>query len=208
MERKVTFTDHRDEIKERCGIIEFQAFRVNNNKFIIKELVVLDLETFVIYPFLFKPPFPFNRLNQKWQKTNKWLMRNFHYTDWNEGFTSFKELENIMYHYCNKFTRLYTRGMEKRNLIQLYTSADVINVNIEKTFKLATDNVCILTKNDEHGRFQCAIKNAYRLAAFLCHTSVPSGGGNGEYKTGEEEETRHEYYSRLQREHTFQNGFP
>ena len=207
MERKVTFSSQVKEIKERSGIIEFQAFRGNNDKYIVKELVILDLQTYVIYTFLFKPPFSFNKLNSKSKRTNKWLTRNFHHIAWDDGYTSFKGLENIMYHYCSKFTKLYTRGLEKRNWIQLYTAKDVIDVKIDKLFDFEVDNVCILTKNDEHTRFQCAVKNAYRLAAYLQPSTMESGGGRGRYKSEENEETYHEYYVRLQQENTYQDDF-
>lgn len=214
MEKKVTFSSHSSQVKEKSGIVEFQAFRGNDNKFIVKELVILDLQTCVIYTFLFKPPFPFNKLNSKSKRTNKWLTKNLHHIAWNDGYTDFKELESIMYHFCSRFTKLYTRGQEKRNWIQLYTTKDVIDVKVNQCLEI--DSVCILTKDEKHAYLHCAVKNAYRLAAFLQQSTMNSKvegevegeveGGVGGYKSGESEETYHQYYSRLERGNTYQDG--
>lgn len=207
MEREVTWSSQIcSQVKERSGIIEFQAFRGNNDRYIVKELIILDLQTYVIYNFLFKPPFPFNKLNSKSKRVNKWLTRNLHHIGWSEGYTGYEEVERIMNHYCSKFTRLYTTGLEKRNWIRLYTTKDVIDVKMDKCFEFVMGDICILTKNDKHAQSHCAVKNAYRLAAFLHPCLMEGGGGTGGYKSGESEEVHHQYYSGLQRENTYQDG--
>ena len=209
MERRVRFSSNPcEEIKERCGIIELQAFRGNNSSYIVKELAILDMQTCVMYHYLFKPPFSFKKLNSKAKKTNRWLMRHFHHIDWYDGYTCLANLESIMYHYCNKFTRIYTRGLEKCNWIQLYTTASVFDVTVDKSFNYQIGDVCISTKSEEHGKRHCAINNAYRLAAFLQPKTFDRSGGGGErYKYEECEGTLHQYYSRLGQENTSQDGF-
>jgi hypothetical protein len=197
--KKVTMTD-------KSCIIEFQAFRGNNKRYIIKELVILDLQTYVIYPFMFKPPVSFNKLNLKAKITNRWIAKNFHHIEWNEGFTSYKDLENIMFHFCQEFTKVYTKGLEKSNWIKLFTTGEVIEVKVDKSFDCGINNVCILSKNKQHRHLQCAVKNAYRLAAFLQstirNTGVPkintndddggrSGGESEAYKYEGSVETYH-----------------
>jgi hypothetical protein len=199
MEKKICFDERAVEIQDRPCVIEFQAFRGNNNEYIIKELVFLDLVTGVVFPFLFQPPFSFNNLNNKAKTTNRWTVKHFHHIDWCEGFTSYKNLESVMYHFCNQFTAIYTRGLEKRNWIGMYTTCQVYNVTLDKRFDLRTcDNLCTLAKNKLHKQTQCALKNAYRLAAFLEPVLQMSGGGSDGYKYRGEPLTNHEYYSRLE----------
>lgn len=211
MEGRVRFCEKIEEINDKPCVIELQAFRGNKDEYIIKELVILDLLTCVVYSFLFKPPFPFKKLNAKAKKTNKWLVKNFHNIEWCEGFTSYKNLENIMYHFCNEFTTIYTKGIEKRDWIQMYTTCRVINVQMSKDDHFNTfENICISVKSKNHRKSQCALKNVYRLAAFLEQTIETSGGGNGVYKYQEEPQTQHEYYSSLQDENTYitnEDGF-
>lgn len=177
MEGKVCFNET-EVIQENACVIEFQAFRGNKGEYIIKELVILDLLTCVVYPFLFEPPFSFSKLNAKSKKTNKWMIKNFHNIKWYEGFTSYTNLERVLYHFCNKFTKVYTRGQEKRNWIQMYTKNQVFDVKLDKSFEFdKCACICISVKNDQHKKSQCALKNAYRLAAFLHSIKGMSGGG-------------------------------
>lgn len=180
------------------GIVEFQAFRNNNDRFIIKELVFLDLLTYVVYPFYFKPPFPFTFLNGKAKRTNNWMTKNFHHLQWNEGLVSYTDLHNIMYHFCNKFSNIYTRGLEKRNMIKTYSYGSVVDVNVPKDFSYQYGNICDFAKDPKHGQLHCALQNAYRLAAYLKENQcLSSGGDNGGYKYDGATQTQHEYYSRL-----------
>lgn len=191
MEKRVCFYE------EKPCIIEFQAFRGNENEFIIKELVILDLLKGVIYSFLFKPPHSFKKLSSKAKVTNNWLSKHFHYISWQEGFTSLRTLDNIMFNFCSKFNRIYTRGSEKCNWIQMYTTSEVYDINIDKHFVLENNDLCLYAENKLHSVSNCALSNAYCLATFLKEIKEQSGGGDQEYKYEEPEQTMHEYYSRL-----------
>lgn len=151
---------------KRC-IIEFQAFRGNDDKFIIKELVILDLLTFIAHPFTFEAPFSFNTLTAKAKKTNKWLSKHFHHIKWYDGYICYTNLHSIMFHFCKQYTHIYTRGEEKRNWIQRYTHGSVYDINVNKDFKFKFNNLCIATQDSKHGQSHCALHNAYRLAAYL-----------------------------------------
>lgn len=179
-------------------VIEFQAFRGNNNRFIIKELVILDLLSFVAYPFLFEAPYSFNKLNAKAKATNKWITRHFHHIQWYEGYITYTNLHSIMYNFCTQFTHIYTRGLEKRNWIKQYTYANVFDITINKSFQYHFKNMCISAKNPKHGQTQCALHNAYRLAVYL-KQEQGIGGGSGGYKYQGATQPQHEYYSRLRR---------
>ena len=166
--------DNKTDIKP-C-VIEFHAFRGNDDKFIIKELVILDLLTFVVYPFMFEAPFSFNKLNAKAKTTNKWMSKYFHHIQWYEGYITYTNLHSIMFEFCSKYNLIYTRGLEKCNWIQRYTHDRVIDIHIDKDFKYQSANCCISVKNPKHGQTQCALHNAYRLAAYLNETCICGGG--------------------------------
>lgn len=207
MERAVSFKDNVHIIEEHPCIVEFQAFIGNNNEFIIKELTFVDLVRGTTYYFLFKQPFPFSTLTKKAKTTNRWLMNNYHYIGWKEGFTRYKSVDDVMYHFCSKFNRFYTRGEEKRKWIQMYTSDPVINVLIDKGFKVEYHGSCLAVQDSKHNQSQCAMQNAYRLFTFLQYDEC--GGGNGcggesgcggdirGYKYEDMGPTMHEYYSNL-----------
>lgn len=204
MTRKVSFSDSIRHIEEKPCVIEFQAFRGNKNEYIIKELVILDLTTNVVYPFMFKPPYPYKKLNSKAKRTNKWLIKSFHNITWNEGFTDYNEVDDVMYHFCTEFNRIYTKGLEKRNWIQKYTTANVIDLKIDSSLTVCYDNICLASKNKAHRQGQCGLKNAYRLASFL---NQPETGDSDGYKYEGGLYTAHHYYASLRDGNTDQYGF-
>jgi hypothetical protein len=186
-----------DTVERRPCVIEFQAFRGNNDKFIIKELVILDLLTFVVHPFMFEAPFSFNKLNSKAKTTNRWLSKHFHHIQWYEGYISYSNLHSIMFQFCKQYTDIYTRGLEKRNWIQRYTYGNVVSIEIDKDFKYQPTNCCITVENANHGETQCALRNAYRLAAYLEEYDI-CGGGRGD-KYGGPTPPQNQCYTRLRR---------
>jgi len=162
MEKRVKFVD-----QERSGVIEFQAFKDNNDKFIVKELAILDLSSRVLYHFLFKPPCSFNTLNSKARRTNRWVTNYFSRINWLDGFISYNKLDSIMYRFCSKFKTIYTNGEEKRAWIQMFTTSKVVNYPVSKEFLASKDVWCLAVANEKHANSNCAIKNAYRLAEYM-----------------------------------------
>lgn len=172
MENTVCFYGNYHQPK-KC-VIEFQAFRNNRSKFIIKELVFLDISTSVLNYFLFKAPFPFRVLNSKSSRTNVWLTKHLHYIRWDEGFTEYKELDNIMNHYCQQYDEIYTSGDEKSKWIGTYTRSKVVNVLLDKTFNAQFNGLCIGVKCDQHKMNGCALSRAYSVSSL-----ISCGGGSG-----------------------------
>lgn len=171
MDKKVHFYD--DFISRKKCVVEFQAFRNNQNRFIIKELAFFDVRTNVVNYFLFKPPFPFKILNRKTTRINKWLTRNLHHITWEEGFTQYKELDNIMYHYCQQYDEICTTGDEKVKWIQMYCTCNVTNISLDKTYAVELNGLCIGVKSCKHKISNCALSRAYRVGTLLSN-----GGGN------------------------------
>lgn len=200
MERTVSFKDNVYVIEEKPCVVEMQCFVGNRNDFIVKELVLLDIINGVTYFYFMKAPFPFKDLDKKAQRTNRWLTNNLHHIDWNEGFNSYKEVDNIMYNFGAKFNRFYTTGLEKQKWIQMYTTGLVYNVLVDKKFEWrGNSGLCISMKNREHANSGCALHRAFRLAAFLQNDG---GGDNSGYKYEDAGMTMHEYYSNLRGDNT------
>ncbi|WP_221935963.1 hypothetical protein, partial [Klebsiella pneumoniae] len=132
MERDIV-QHHTTSTIKRC-VIELQGFRNNSHEFIVKELAIFDIATHVVNYFLFKPPFPFRVLNNKAFRTNRWLTQNFHHLTWDEGFTEYKELTNIMHHYCKQYDEIYTSGLEKSQWIRKFSTRQVINHDFNQDF--------------------------------------------------------------------------
>ena len=199
MERKVRFSNYNTISNNKECVIEFQAFRDNKDRYIVKELVILDTDTGISNYFLFKPPFNLNSCNAKSLRTNKWLTKYFHHITWDEGFTDYKEFDNIMYYYCQQFGKIYTSGSEKVKQIHMYTTSTVIDYKVPKNndhFNFS--GICFGVKSDKHKVNNCALLKAYRIAALISSSKTGSdGGGEGDYIYGSVPQTYHEYYSSL-----------
>ena len=205
MERKVRFSNNDRIINLKECVIEFQAFRNNNDRYIVKELVILDISTGISNYFLFKPPFALKSCNTKTYRTNKWLINHFHHITWEEGFTDYKEFDNIMYHYCQQFGKIYTTGVEKVKEIQMYTTSTVVDYDISNTTDyFHYSSICFGVKSDKHKFGNCALLKAYRIAAsiFFSQTGSVGGGGRDGYIYESAPQTYHEYYSSLQGSNT------
>lgn len=212
MERPVLFSPKVEIYGDKNAIVEFQAFKGNSNEFIIKELVILDLSTGIPNYFLFKPPFEFANLERKYAKTNNWCTKKYHFITWDEGFTHYGELDEIMYYYCSQYTTLFTTGVEKCNWLRMYTTSRVVERNLSKELKEKQNLLCISVKNPRHKIQNCALAKAYNLATTfgkdlnnVSPTYVENGGGKGngggsEYKCGIDASTFHEYCSNLREE--------
>lgn len=180
MEKRVRFTT---VAKQQQCIIEFQSFIGNLDEFIVKELVIMNLETNVVNYFLFKPPHGFKKLSIKAQKTNNWLTRHFHMINWNEGFTQYKELDNIMYHYCQQYGTIYTTGLKKCQFISQYTTDKVVNLLIGKQSDFNVGNgFCTSVKNEQHKIANCALVKTYKILSVMgkiydCNKTCDGGGG-------------------------------
>lgn len=173
MDRKVKFQN----VSNKQCIIEFQSFWGNLDEFIVKELVIHDLETNVVNYFLFKPPFPFKKLSAKAKRTNHWLTKRFHYISWNEGFIQYKELDHIFFFYCQQYGTIYTTGEKKAKFIAQYTTNTVINYVISRHFVCNIgEGFCNSVQNDKHKKANCSLANTYRLLASMQRIEVFSGG--------------------------------
>lgn len=184
MDKTVRITDN----KHKQCIIEIQAFRGNKGEFIIKELVIMDMDTNVVLYFLMKPPYSFKKLKYKYAKTNKWLMENYHHITWEEGFTDYKELDNIMYRYCQQFAVAYTSGLEKSKWIQQYMSGCVVHYPLNIKDLDVGEGFCLSVIDQKHKTTNCVLIRSYALLNSLMlqnsnqvgiNNFVDGGGGGG-----------------------------
>lgn len=96
------------------AVIEFQGFKDNQNRFIVKEFALVS----ALYKvhFMFGPPYGKSRLDSKTQRTVRWLTRHYHKIRWESG--EFPYDEEYIRLLCIPFSTLYTRGLEKTKFIQ------------------------------------------------------------------------------------------
>lgn len=108
-------------------IIDVQGFKIENNRFIVKELAAYDgCHT---SHHIFKQPFHLNLLPPDLQKQASWLIKHHHGISWDEGFTPLHKFSNIIKSLTNNCDCIYVKGAEKAKLIQKYTTKPVFELS-------------------------------------------------------------------------------
>lgn len=97
-------------MESNYAIVDLQGFKNNSNKFIVKEIAILTKN--IKFHDIIKPPSPISELDYTHQKQVKWLTRNYHGIEWNDGFTTFRELQSTIEHILNGKI-IYVKGAEK-----------------------------------------------------------------------------------------------
>lgn len=179
--------------KNKPCIIEFQAFRDNNDKFIIKELVIFDVATQIPYSFIFKPPYSFKTCNDKSRRTNNWLSKHYHNISWSEGNIDYSECESLIKEQCNHFNTIFTTGTEKAQWLSTLTNCLVVDLKLPNCCRyIDVSPVCLNVINPKHKTSNCSLVKVYKLFFHLQQHSLlemtvdgkRNGGGNV-YLSGE-----------------------
>lgn len=119
------------------AIIDIQCILGINNKYFIKEMSIVDTETWTTQHWIFKN----SKLLQdnKSRKTNKWLERNYHQLSIEYGDIEYEELSRILN--SLKFDCIYVKGEQKKQLLNEYIQHLTI-INIEDLGCPRLDQIC------------------------------------------------------------------
>lgn len=138
-------------------VIDVQGFKVENNRFIPKELAAYDGKK--ICHYIFKPPFDIKYLPPDLLKQIEWLFKNHHCISWHTGFTPIHKFADILKNLTEKVDIVYVKGKEKTEYIRKYSAKPVVELDeqpsLEKRESLCfyhTKSLCI-----------CALSNVYYL---------------------------------------------
>lgn len=107
-------------------IIDIQGFKINKKTFIPKELAVL--KNLKSAHYIFKPPFLFELLPEKFQKQFKWLVKNHHCIQWNVGVVPHYKLKDIIRDLTYDVTKIYVKGKEKAEFLKKITRKSIVEL--------------------------------------------------------------------------------
>ena len=141
----------------RMLALDVQGFKIENNKFIPKELAGYD--GYKISHYVFKSPFNISYLPPDLYKQADWLMKNHHCISWNEGNTPVHKFSEIIKNLTEKVDQVYVKGREKSDYIRKYSIKPVIELDEHPS----------LQKGEPHCFYHsklpciCALTNVYNL---------------------------------------------
>lgn len=156
-------------------VCEFQAFYNNDNEFVIKELVVIDIQNRGYTHLHFLPPFERTKLNGIKRRTATWLENHFHGLLWEEG--NVKYNLNTIRSVLNQYSTIYTKGAEKQKFLKSIVDVKVYDLDIFKSLipklPIRQDEkykiVCPIETGLHcvYGSMRCALYKAVHLANWL-----------------------------------------
>lgn len=138
-------------------VADIQGFKISDKNFSPKELAIYDGTK--ISHYIFRAPFPFDKLPAHLQSQATWLMHNHHCIHWNEGFTPVFLFPKIITRVLRDADAVYVKGKEKVEYLQKFTSKTIIECDQQPSLTIASpsciyhlQSVCI-----------CALSNVYNL---------------------------------------------
>lgn len=135
------------------AVVEFHAFKNNQNQYIVKEFVIISDFFHVNITF----SSPFIECNSKVERTKRWLTRHYHKIKWEDGVLIYRKefIKNLL----SPFNLIYTKGLEKVEFLKKFHSnvVDISCVNkVPCTYVCLY--VCTLPQHTRKGI--CALRSA------------------------------------------------
>ena len=123
-------------------VIDIEGFRLEND-FIVKELALCKVEDFSSSHYTFDPPFRWNILKKKEQKTAKYCEKYLHQIRWSSRGHSIKELAKLIGDTCKKDDIIYVKGGYKRFVLVNILQDEYVVKDMDE---LACPKMCDLQK--------------------------------------------------------------
>lgn len=92
------------------AIVDVQGYKTDENKFILKELAIVNNDQLQVY--LVKPPFPFYNLSAMEKKHVKWIEKNRRIL-WNDGYITYEQCIVDIRKFLSCDKDIYCKGSEK-----------------------------------------------------------------------------------------------
>lgn len=108
-------------------IVDVQGFKGEGNTFILKEFALSFSQNETIN-FIIKPPFDFTNLPIRYQKQARWLIKYHHHHQWDQGWTTYEELQPFLQKHLKQYT-ICVKGEEKRKWVQeMFPENHIVNL--------------------------------------------------------------------------------
>lgn len=108
--------------------IDLQGFKGANNTFIPKEIAILQVGC-RSRRFILKKTFSIDKLSKELKYQVKWLQKNYHGFDWNDGVDDLYSVKLYLLDHNLHTCRIFVKGLEKKRwLIKLFPIINESNI--------------------------------------------------------------------------------
>ena len=159
---------HRNHSVKMHYLVDLVGFKQSSNNYILKEFSFVPAEDDLVDPLvlLFKQPFPWRRLSERYQKINFWLKFHHHGLEWNSGKFPYQGIKNILYECLHSATKVLVDSEIKKEWLKRF-GFEVENIFDYgySTFK-KPKQVSICLNHDATCKINCAFHNVKFLKKF------------------------------------------
>lgn len=139
--------------------IDLQGFMGNNKTFILKELAIIDNNNCSIpNSYLFKSPYSYAALGEKYKKQAYWIYKNYHGLSWYAGCIEYSEVSRFIIHLLQNSHCIFVKGYEKALWLKQFCGVDVINIET-----LNCPNLYSIITNYENQNNSLAQENVMKI---------------------------------------------
>lgn len=139
-------------------VIDVQGFKVESNKFVVKEFAAYDGKK--ISHYVFKPPFRMDLLPPYLQQQAFWVTDNHHGLRWEDGFVPLHKFSEVIQQVTNAGDRVYVKGKEKADYIRKHVSNAIVTEFKEQPAMRQQEPKCFFHLKNPCA---CALSNVFYL---------------------------------------------
>src|SRR5437868_8799489 len=108
-------------------IVDVECFYGKDGELVIKELAIVNPVTNQTQSYIFNSPYEWETIPEKFKGTNRWLTRNFHRMQWEEGHIPYAKLPQILI-WDTMGCNIYAKGLEKVKMLATIVGREVLNL--------------------------------------------------------------------------------
>ncbi|KMQ82968.1 hypothetical protein RF55_21313 [Lasius niger] len=152
------------------AVLDLQGFQLSPHSFVVKELSCVDEYGYYAL-WTFKPPYAWDTISPRRQRSYDWVTRNHHGLAWTHGDIPYKALKSVLKQIFETYTCLYVKGLEKTKFLKTFTKMDIVNLEELPKPLPVSRLTCPLHTTDS---FSCALKkeHSYAMALQLIKTGT------------------------------------
>lgn len=145
-------------------IVDFQGFKDNRNRFIVKEIAILSIKGGLVQHYFVKSPYYIDKLSPFYRDQALFNSKHYHGIPWYKGNVYFNKIKTYLGKlFCERST-VYVKGFEKAIFIQeTFPDTHVVDLELFPSLKRMTPNYnkyCFFHRNT---KYMCAYNNVYKI---------------------------------------------
>lgn len=159
-------------------VLDMQGFKQSGNDYILKELAIVSLngeKNTEPVEFLFKAPFPWNRLTDKYKKQNTWLAHYYHGISWDAGDREYNTIGGILREQLHDASQIFVIGSIQKSWLERFKFKveDIGELGYPPLHRTKLATVC--PHHNGAYKASCALHNVRLMKQYLIECLKPLG---------------------------------